>query len=49
MIDARDVAATAAAVAAAPMEHAGRTYWLTGPALITYTDRISAIGQCHLR
>jgi uncharacterized protein YbjT (DUF2867 family) len=30
MIDARDVAATAVAVAAAPAEHAGRTYWLTG-------------------
>ena len=38
MIDARDVAATAAAVASAPKEHAGRTYWLTGPDLITYTD-----------
>jgi uncharacterized protein YbjT (DUF2867 family) len=38
MIDARDVAATAAAVAAAPGGHAGRTYWLTGPSLITYTD-----------
>jgi uncharacterized protein YbjT (DUF2867 family) len=38
MIDARDVAATAAAVATAPRTHAGRTYWLTGPALITYTD-----------
>jgi uncharacterized protein YbjT (DUF2867 family) len=38
MIDARDVAATAAAVATAPGEHAGRTYWLTGPGLITYTD-----------
>lgn len=38
MIDARDVAATAAAVATAPRAHAGRTYWLTGPDLITYTD-----------
>ena len=38
MIDARDVAATAAAVAATPSAHAGRTYWLTGPDLITYTD-----------
>jgi uncharacterized protein YbjT (DUF2867 family) len=38
MIDARDVAATAAAIAAAPKEHAGQTYWLTGPDLITYTD-----------
>lgn len=38
MIDARDVAATAAAVAAAPSEHAGHTYLLTGPDLITYSD-----------
>jgi uncharacterized protein YbjT (DUF2867 family) len=38
MIDARDVAATAAAVAAAPKERAGQAYWLTGPDLITYTD-----------
>jgi uncharacterized protein YbjT (DUF2867 family) len=38
MIDARDVAATAAAIAPAPGEHAGKTYWLTGPDLITYTD-----------
>jgi uncharacterized protein YbjT (DUF2867 family) len=38
MIDARDVAVTAAAVAAGPNEHVGRTYWLTGPDLITYAD-----------
>jgi uncharacterized protein YbjT (DUF2867 family) len=38
MIDARDVAAVAAAVAAAPKEHAGQTYWLTGPGLISYAD-----------
>jgi uncharacterized protein YbjT (DUF2867 family) len=38
LIDARDVAATAAAIVAAPGEHAGRTYWLTGPDLVTYTD-----------
>jgi uncharacterized protein YbjT (DUF2867 family) len=38
MIDTRDVAATAAAIATAPAEHAGRTYRLTGPDLITYTD-----------
>lgn len=38
MIDARDVAATAAVIATAPKEHAGRTYRLTGPRLITYTD-----------
>src|SRR6202035_5782342 len=38
MIDARDVAATAAAIATAPKEHADRTYRLTGASLITYTD-----------
>ena len=29
--NARDVAAVAAAIAAAPASHAGRTYWPTGP------------------
>ncbi|MFD2466116.1 NmrA family NAD(P)-binding protein [Amycolatopsis silviterrae] len=38
MIDARDVAAAAAVIAAAPEEHAGRTYLLTGPELITFAD-----------
>lgn len=38
MIDARDVAAAAIAVATAPGAHVGRAYWLTGPDLITYTD-----------
>lgn len=38
MIDARDVAATAVAVAIAPTKRAGRTYWLTGPELVTYAD-----------
>ncbi|MBR7826941.1 NmrA family NAD(P)-binding protein [Actinospica sp. MGRD01-02] len=38
MIDARDVAATAATVATSPEAHAGRAYWLTGPELITYDD-----------
>nr|WP_274918854.1 NAD(P)H-binding protein [Streptomyces sp. WZ-12] len=37
-IDARDVSAAAAAVACAPAEHAGRTYLLTGPELVTYAD-----------
>jgi len=36
MVDARDVAAVAAEVAASPAGHGGKTYWLTGPALITY-------------
>lgn len=38
MIDARDVAATAAVIAVAPDEHSGHAYHLTGPDLITYSD-----------
>ncbi|WP_439378801.1 NmrA family NAD(P)-binding protein [Amycolatopsis lexingtonensis] len=38
MIDARDVAAAATRIALAPAAHAGRTYRLTGPDLITYAD-----------
>ncbi|MGX1777624.1 NmrA family NAD(P)-binding protein [Nocardia brasiliensis] len=38
MVDARDVAATAAAIAIAPTQHTGHTYLLTGPSLITFTD-----------
>ncbi|WP_042411434.1 NmrA family NAD(P)-binding protein [Streptacidiphilus carbonis] len=38
MIDARDVAAAATAIATSPGRHVGRTYWLTGTALITYSD-----------
>ncbi|SDN93305.1 NmrA family NAD(P)-binding protein [Actinacidiphila guanduensis] len=45
MIDARDVAATAAAVAAKAAAHAGRTYWLTGPDLITYHDVAEALSD----
>jgi uncharacterized protein YbjT (DUF2867 family) len=43
MIDARDVAAVAATIAAAPATHAGKTYRLTGPALITYADIAAAL------
>ena len=35
MIDARDVGAVAAETAASPARHAGTTYWLTGPELIS--------------
>ena len=38
MVDARDVAAVAASIAASPARHAGQTYWLTGPELISYYD-----------
>jgi uncharacterized protein YbjT (DUF2867 family) len=38
MVDARDVGAVAAEIAASPAAHAGRTYRLTGPELITNDD-----------
>ena len=38
MIDARDVAAVAAEIAAAPAGHRGKTYWPTGPEAISYAD-----------
>lgn len=38
MVDARDVGAVAAAIAASPSPHAGKTYWLSGPELIGYAE-----------
>jgi len=38
MIDARDVGAVAAEIASSPAPHAGKTYWLTGPELISNYD-----------
>ncbi len=49
MVDARDVAAVAAAVATAPQAHTGRTYWLTGPALITYADVATVLSEVRGR
>jgi uncharacterized protein YbjT (DUF2867 family) len=43
MVDARDVSAAAAAVAADPAGHAGRTYLLTGPELVSYEDVAAAL------
>ena len=43
MIDARDVGAVAAEIAAAPASHAGKTYWLTGPELISNYDVAAAL------
>jgi uncharacterized protein YbjT (DUF2867 family) len=45
MIDARDVAAVAASIAASPALHAGQTYWLTGPALISYYDIAAVLSE----
>jgi uncharacterized protein YbjT (DUF2867 family) len=36
LVDARDVAAVAAQIAAHPGGHAGKTYWITGPELLSY-------------
>ncbi|GHF71514.1 NmrA family NAD(P)-binding protein [Streptomyces thermodiastaticus] len=45
MVDARDVSAAAAAVAAAPSAHEGRTYLLTGPELVSYADVTAGLTQ----
>jgi hypothetical protein len=38
MVDARDVAAVAAEIAASPAAHQGKTYWPTGPESLSYAD-----------
>jgi uncharacterized protein YbjT (DUF2867 family) len=38
MVDTRDVAAVAAEIAAAPVSHSGKTYWLSGPNAISNYD-----------
>jgi uncharacterized protein YbjT (DUF2867 family) len=38
MVDARDVAAVAAEIAASPAAHQGKTYWPTGPESHSYAD-----------
>lgn len=43
MVDARDVASTAAVIATNPEAHVDRTYLLTGPALLTYSDVADAL------
>ena len=45
MVDARDVGAAAAAIAAAPAPHAGKTYWLSGPELISNNDIASSLSR----
>jgi uncharacterized protein YbjT (DUF2867 family) len=45
MVDARDVAAVAAAVAVSPAPHAGKTYWLTGPELLSNYDVAAVLSK----
>ena len=45
LVDARDVAAVAAEIAAAPTGHAGKTYWLTGPGLISNYDVATVLSK----
>ncbi len=45
MVDARDVAAVAAEIAALPAPHAGETYWLTGPGLISNYDIAAVLSR----
>jgi uncharacterized protein YbjT (DUF2867 family) len=45
MVDARDVAAVAAQIAAFPAGHAARTYWLSGPRLISNYDVAAALSK----
>ncbi len=45
LVDARDVGAVSAEVAAAPATHVGQTYWLTGPELISYADAADVLSS----
>jgi uncharacterized protein YbjT (DUF2867 family) len=45
MIDARDVAEVAAQIAVAPAQHAGRTYWPTGPERLSYADAAAILSK----
>ena len=45
LVDARDVAAVAAEIAASPAAHAGQTYWLTGPGLISNYDIAAVLSR----
>jgi len=45
MIDARDVGAVAAEIAVSPAAHAGKTYWPTGPELLSYADVAAVLSQ----
>jgi uncharacterized protein YbjT (DUF2867 family) len=45
MVDARDVGAAAAEIAASPASRAGKTYWLSGPELISNYDVAAVLSK----
>jgi uncharacterized protein YbjT (DUF2867 family) len=45
MVDARDVGAVAAEIAASPARHVGKSYWLTGPELISNYDVAAVLSK----
>jgi uncharacterized protein YbjT (DUF2867 family) len=45
MVDARDVGAVAAEIATSPLGHAGKTYWLSGPQLISNYDVAAVLSK----
>jgi len=45
MVDARDVGAVAAEIAVSPASHVGKTYWLTGPELISNYDVAAVLSE----
>jgi uncharacterized protein YbjT (DUF2867 family) len=49
MIDARDVAAVAAVIAASPASHMGKTYWPTGPEHLSYSGVAAVLSKVLAR
>jgi uncharacterized protein YbjT (DUF2867 family) len=45
MVDSRDVGAVAAEIAASPATHVGKTYWLSGPELISNYDVVEVLSR----
>jgi uncharacterized protein YbjT (DUF2867 family) len=45
LIDSRDIAAVAAEIATNPASHKGKTYWLTGPESLSYTDAAAILSN----
>jgi uncharacterized protein YbjT (DUF2867 family) len=45
LVDARDVAAVAAEIITSPAAHAGNTYWLTGPELVSNYDVAAVLSK----